>query len=147
MPSRLWRNKEWRDRIAWVILIGIVFFSVIRTQAINDDLKDAVASQMISQTCTEEFLGSTVEALNERTKHTTDQAEANIDLQRAQLKFIRVLVAPGPTPDAQGDQALNEYFNALTEYNRLTSLSAGKADDFPYPTREDYRTCLKGGES
>lgn len=98
-----------------------------------------------SQSCTEEFLGSTVEALNERTQYSTAQADANIELQKAQLKFIRVLVKPGPTPDDLGEQALNDYFDALTEYNRLTALQAGRAESNPYPTREDYRMCLNGG--
>jgi hypothetical protein len=130
--------------IAWVLLIGIIAFSVIRTQQTNDHLTDAQASILSSQTCTEQFLGSTVKALNERTQFSTAQANANVDLQQAQLRFITVIVNPGH-PDSVGDQALREYFNSLRNFIRITSLNAGKASQFPYPTSDDYRACLANG--
>lgn len=105
------------------------------------------------QACTEAFLGATVNAADERTTYANEQANANIRLQAAQLVFLTAITKPaagtddrGEDPDDSGDVAFREYLKALREYNRLTTLTAGKTSKFPYPTAENYRTCLKGGE-
>lgn len=118
---------------ALIVLIGCVGFYSIG---------QVIHRQSVSQLCTEQFLGTTVESLNQRTKYATAQADANIDLQKAQLRFIRVLVATGKESDSLVESALAEYFTALQTYTSLVSLQNNKAKTNPYPTREDYRACL-----
>lgn len=134
-----------RDWVFWVLLLGVIIFSVVRTQQSNDRVADVQTSMLRSQDCTQQFFGSTINALNERTTYTVQQANANQDLQQAQLKFITVLAAPDHTT-AQGTAAFSDYFDALRHYNTLVQLGAGKADRFPYPRVEDYRACLRGGK-
>jgi hypothetical protein len=119
--------------IAYVLIISVASYGFWQIGNILDD-------QARSQTCTEEFLGTTVAALNERTTYSTQQANANIELQKAQLKFLSVISKPGDS----GDAALNEYVDALQNFFHVTALTAGKAESNPYPTREDYRMCLAG---
>ena len=134
------RKRIYRAELGAYLLI--VTLSVVGFWQIGEILDDVSTSQ----NCTEQFLGSTVDALNERTQYTIAQADANVELQRSQLKFIKALVAPGPTPSREGEQALNDYFNALQEYTRLTGLQTGRVESNPYPTPEEYRMCLSEGQ-
>jgi hypothetical protein len=142
MPTKF--DETWRNRIAWLLIIALIFFSVLATAITNSRLADAQSGLIRSQDCTQQFLGATVNALNERTTYTTAQANANSDLQHAQLKFIATLANKKHT-QSDAESAFTDYFHALKHYNTLVALSAGKADRFPYPTTDDYRACLHGG--
>lgn len=129
------RRIFYAQLVAYVLIVAVASFGFWQISNILD-------SQARSQSCTEQFLGTTVEALNQRTAYTQQQADANIELQKAQLKFLTAISKPGD----QGDGALEDYFDALQEFIRVTALQSSRAESNPYPTREDYRLCLNSDE-
>lgn len=164
MPKRLITDPRWRDRVAWVLIIGVISFSVLRTQGINEDLEkntkelssaqeqitELVAQMARQQQCTEDFLAGTVGALNERTSLTPELNEADVDRIKAQATLIGFLVQAAQNPEGveaqEYSKVLNNYFGELQKYLSLITQADTKQKDNPYPTKEDYRTCLASGE-
>lgn len=126
--------------VGWISVVLLVAVSVFSTARTNSVLAETQRSDARSQACTEQFLGATVRALNERTQFTSAQSAANIELQEAQLRFLTVIARPG---DAGGEEALSEYLDALRKYSGLVAASRGKVEDFPYPESDDYNRCLR----
>lgn len=135
--------KNWKDAIVWVAIIGIIGWSVIQTSGNNRDIARVQDGMAQNAQCTETYLTNTVKALNERTTYSISQANANAHLQQAQLTFIQVLLDPA-AGDNDGRIALNNYFDALKRYNRLTALSVTKQVQYKYPSATEYRNCLAG---
>lgn len=138
------RRRVIEDFVAWALLIGIILFSVLRTTQTNIKLEQTQKDIVLQSDCTQQFLGETVLALSENSKYQTQQAEANAKLQKVQLSFIQTIVSPDPVKQAEFDERLQEYFLALQEYNRIVKVRAKKAEEFPYPTVDQYRACLSG---
>lgn len=136
-----------RDRfnvIAWVLLLSIVAWSVFQTAKTNSQLADAQEAMQRSSNCTQQFLGATVLALNERTTYSTQQAEANVALQEAQVEFLSLLSTDRGNDPATFNEALGKYLEAQRTYSEVVALNAGQVRQYPYPTVEEYRTCLSG---
>lgn len=92
--------------------------------------------------CNSEFLGKVIVALNERTTYTTAQADANVSLQKAQLKLLAIgLTIPPPSP-ADGDKAIREYYAKLNKFVDLAEKTAKKTISNPYPTISEFRICV-----
>ena len=135
--------------IAVLIAVLITVFAAFASQKASNDVEGAqdqleLTQETIKQVslCTQETLSNTVSALNERTTYTVAQAEANVDLQKAQSRFIAVLVTrPTPSDDTKA-MALNGYFDSLTSFVALSSQTVNKIENNPYPTTEDLQNCL-----
>lgn len=139
-----------RDVLAWVLLIGLVFFSVVRTQAINNDLADTQEQVALSQECTQSYLAATVMALNQRTDLSSELNQADEERIRSQGRLIGFLVVASQNPEKADpkryQEVLDDYFSKLTEYLSLLRQQERIQRVSQYPTTESYIKCLKGQE-
>jgi hypothetical protein len=62
MPKRLFNNGRWRDTLAWVLIVGVIAFSVIRTQHTNDEIKRTQEQQAIDRCQSSQELRSAIRA-------------------------------------------------------------------------------------
>ena len=124
------------------LLVVLVAFSTIKSQTASNRSADVQKNQAVVATCTSEFLAKTIRALNERTTYATDQAAANIELQRAQAQFVGIVLTDPPLPSDAQRRALQRYYSALNDYIDVNSKVSQKAVQFPYPTNDEYRACL-----
>jgi hypothetical protein len=126
-----------------IIVVSLSLFSTLSTNSKVAKTQEAQAqSQIISDrenACTSSVLFATVDAINQRTQYTSEQADANIELQKAQLQLLRT---PPNSPPAVGQAALARYVRSLTQYIKVTSDAKQAAVLNPYPTKEEYTRCL-----
>lgn len=113
-------------------------------QDTQDNLQDAQRSIRLVSSCTAIFLSETIVALNERTTYTRDLADANVHLQRSQLKFFSFFLVKPPPTRAQSKAAFEDYLNALTKFVSVSGKSTNKVATNPYPTNQELQDCLEG---
>lgn len=128
--------------VALAIVVGLTVWAAFSSQRASNDAETVQKDQAVFVTCNSEYLSKTIRALNERTSYATDQAQANIELQRAQSQFLAIILAQPPVDDDAQRRALQRYFDGLTKYIDINSKVAQKAVSFPYPTNEELRQCL-----
>lgn len=120
MPKRLITDAKWRDRLAWVMIIGIVAFSVIRTQSINNDLRDTQEQQQIDRCASGQEL--------------RDATRTNIRAVYALAVSAVQPPAPGkppPTPEQQA--AIDRYLQVAKDFRdsalaKVPAVSPGCED-------------------
>lgn len=135
--------------ILMLTALTITVMAAFSTNQVNNNLKDtqkdlAVAQDRIDHisSCTAIFLGDALEALNARTEYSGQQAQANIDLQKAQAQMLRILLHVPPHPSARQGEATQEYFDTLLRFLNISQTQRNRADANEYPTLEDFETCL-----
>lgn len=136
-------NTEKFNKVVLVVLMVLVAWASIVSQITSNNVTKIQERDQREQQCTTRVLFDIVQALNERTTYSTEQAQLNLELQQAQATFVRVLVGPPPATEVQQGDALRKYFDALRNFNEVVSKSTGKANAYPYPTQEQYMTCLE----
>jgi hypothetical protein len=127
--------------LGMVVVIVITVYAAFMSQVASNKVSDAQGIRDRENLCTTNVLFSTVEALNARTSLTVDQAKANAVLQKAQLRFIRILVDPNAEPGASIKE-LQEYFTALEKFVKIVDQAVNTYQDYPYPTEQSYTRCL-----
>lgn len=133
--------------IALVVVVASLF-STLNTNRQVAETQDQLAQNAVirdkENNCTASILFSTVDALNQRTEYTGVQADANVKLQRSQLRFLRVLAqSNGEGDGSAGLEALDSYLNALNTYVKATAEQRSVAQENPYPTQAEYAECLQ----
>lgn len=135
------RIRPTANGVALALVVIITAWAAFITQKGNAQLASEQEIKQDEDLCTSQVVFTAIRALNERTQFNTTQAAANVALQEAQLNFIRVILNP-KSPEGQGRTALEQYFNALTEFTTLVGRTTDKARAFPYPTPREYTDCL-----
>lgn len=160
MPERsvnVRRRIFYQQLGAYLLIVAVAAYGFNRMGNQQEDLGDAqqqitqLVSQMAKQQqCTEQFLSSTVEAASERTSLTPALNAADAERIKSQGKLIAFLVQANQHPESvdakQYTIVLTDYFEKLQEYLDLLNRQDNKQQLNPYPTKADYRTCLRGGE-
>lgn len=139
-----------QSTIGFGLIVLIMIAVVLSTLSTNNKLADTQSQLQIQSMqreaqnqCTSTILFDTVRALNERTEFSVAQAQANVDLQNAQVVLVTSLLTPQQTGGVDGTtDALSDYLTALKEFQRIVGLNTGRAQEFPYPTQEEYLSCL-----
>lgn len=129
------------DAMLLVVLVLTVYAAFV-SQAASNDVRATQESQDQVTECNKVFLTRTIDALNERTTYTQAQAQANVELQRAQTRLLAVLLEEPPPSDARSEVAFNEYFETLTNFVTVNSKYADKVETNPYPTTDEVEDCL-----
>lgn len=155
------------NRIAADVVMVLVFamcaYATFSTGATNNKLEDAVVQLKDQQSqiaagqeedkqtqlrlaritvCTQDYLGRTIEALNQRTEFTQAQADANVKLQEAQSDFLKVVITQPPVSEAQVDAALDLYVTRLQSFVQVAGKNKRSVIGSEYPTPEQLKTCL-----
>jgi hypothetical protein len=142
--------------IAMILVFLMCLYATFSTGATNNKLEDAVADIKSGQkedkqqrqrlaritVCTQDYLSQTIEALNERTEFTQAQADANVQLQKAQSEFLRIVLIRPPVSDEEADEALALYVSKLEAFVDVAGKSRDSVAGSEYPTPEQLNTCL-----
>lgn len=126
--------------VALALVVIVTAYAAFLSQVASNKVQDSQDQRDRENQCTSTIIFNTVKTLNERTQFSTQQAQANVELQKSQLEFITTLVTPQEQADYQ--PKLEQYFKALKNYNMIVAKSAGKAESYPYPLPEQYAQCL-----
>lgn len=138
------------SNVAAALVVLITAFAAFSSQVASNNANEAVA-EVKHQTsirnaetqCISTIVFATIQALNERTTYTIAQAEANVDLQRAQAELLSFFLNSAPdTPEEAGRAAVARYFAALQKFTDLAAQTANKAEQYEYPTEEEFLDCL-----
>lgn len=145
-----------RDIIAWTLLLGVVVFSVVRTQETNNNLADLTAQMARSSQCTEDFLARTVSVANDRTELNPELNKASADRVRAEGRLFGFLVQvngslkngedPSQAAIAHYRKLVQAYFDAIQDYLVVLGRSDISQQNNPFPTSEEYNSCLRNSK-
>lgn len=138
-----------------VVLVLTVYAAFSSGKAVNDvkkvqvqqaanqaALEDAQARLDAVVACTQKILSKAVVALNERTTYSTEQSRANVDLQKSQSAFFKILLHKPPYSQQRRDEAVQQYFSDLTAFLDVSKAQAVKVAENSYPTDEELSSCL-----
>jgi hypothetical protein len=144
-------RREERDQrfknIVLLLLIVVVVYSVIATQLTQRKITDQAAVRDAGDACTSQVLFAAIGTLSDRSEFSTAQASANLKLQQAQADLLRKSVAGKPVTPAEGQEALKNYFTALTEFVTAATEAQNSAKFSPYPTPQQYADCLNAARN
>lgn len=142
--------------IAMILVFCMCLYATFSTGATNNKLERAVEDirsgqaedkkqqQRLSRitVCTQDYLSQTIEALNQRTEFTQAQADANVQLQKAQSEFLRIILIRPPVSDEEADAALELYVSKLQAFVAVAGKNRQAGVGIEYPTAEQLETCL-----
>lgn len=137
--------------LALILVVVVTVYAAFASQKASNDVKDAQDRIAQVTKCNQVYLTRALEALNERSTYSSDQAKANVNLQQKQLAFLTILLdVPPPTP-AEGRKALTDYYKAVQEglekFIDLSGKTLAKYRANPYPTEDELQACLSAGDN
>lgn len=132
-----------RENAALLIVVVLTAIAAFLSQRASSDVAQQTKQQQVVVDCTSEYLASTIEALNERTEYSSDQASANVELQKAQSAFIRLALQEPPLERTRVEEGLRDYFTKLTAYVDLVEKTRMKQQEFPYPAEDSFELCVE----
>lgn len=128
-------------RVGLFLVVVLTAWSAFSTQKANNRIQDTQNAVARITVCNQQYLEKTIAALNERTTYTAAQSQANVVLQSSQAQFLNQLLDRSKS-SSQHLTALHDYVDALTFFVTISSKSANKVAENPYPTPEELQTCL-----
>lgn len=138
--------------IAIILVVVMTAFAAFSSQRSSNEVRDnqfaqakTAADLALTTSCTQAYLGKTIKALNERTTYSTEQAQKNVELQRSQVTLLSIFLKEPEASQAQAEAALKTYFDSLSQFVIVAGKTAEKAQLFPYPTDEEFKTCISAG--
>lgn len=130
------------NSVALFLVIALtVIASFMAQRAANKGEENQNDLEQITS-CNSTVLYQALEALNERTLYSRAALDANVDLQKDQAAFVRVIVGPPPPSPEDGRHAIEEYYQSLRHFVLLSDRAAKQAEENPYPTVEQLAICL-----
>ena len=153
MGERHKRNESGMMRgtyLANIMLLLVVLLTAVaafQSQKASNNVERANREITAIGDCTRVYLDRTITALNERTTYSRAQADANVELQRLQSRFLSVLLVQPPAPIEEFNGALQNYFDALNEFVRLAGKTSQKAAENPYPTEDELDRCIEQNQA
>lgn len=146
--------------IALVVVIAVTVWAAVATGHTNYTLKETQDDLEVAQSqlksaqadiselgeCNQKFLGVVIRTLNARTISVQERADANAALQKAQAKFIRIILTQPPVTDDEARAALERYSELLNEFVAASEEAKSNSEEFPYPTDEELAKCYSDAE-
>jgi hypothetical protein len=109
-----------------------------------DQVKVVQKQQSLVTSCNAEFLSKTLDALNERTTYTRQQADNNVDLVQKQAEFFGIFLRKVQPPQSEVLKLFRAYVDALNQFVDTSHKAKQKALEHPFPTVEQLENCLAG---
>ena len=148
-----WFSKIDIKHVALFIVVLLSAAASFQSQIVSNKIERNSAEDQKTQerivrilTCNSSFLGKTIVALNERTTYSADQADANVKLQKEQLRLLTFALTVPPPSARDGRKAVDRYFKTLNNYVDLASKTASKQLKNAYPTSEEFTSCVNAKE-
>lgn len=128
--------------IALIVVLAIVVWGSFMAQKASNEVEETQRAIARNSECTQLFLEDVLEALNERTTYTRERTDLNVDLQQDQALFLSTLLREPPPSNDVARESLRAYFKNLSRYIAVNAKAEAKAEKYPYPTVDDYDSCL-----
>lgn len=128
--------------VALFLVVAITVTAAIFSQRSSNKITDTQEKFNREVACNQLFTDKVISALNARTTFTSEQASANVNLQTAQVNFLKQLTASPPIGEQEAGVALNTYISALNNFLTVQGKTTSTIDNNPYPTTEDFNKCL-----
>lgn len=129
--------------IMMLIALLLVLGSVVSSINASNDASESLDKQEQSTACTQQFLTKTIVALNDRTTYTANQAQSNVDLQKAQAEFLALILRRPPYSEAKRTKAAQNYLSTLQEFVEVSNKNVSTIKANPYPTPQEFQDCLQ----
>lgn len=129
--------------VALLLVIVLTVWAAFASQKASNDIQDTQDRIARVTICNQQYLSKTIRALNDRTEKFGFQAQANLELQKAQAAMLSVLTAKPPKAAKEKRKAFEDYFDALNEFVSTSAEYQAEAVATPYPTNEELGTCLR----
>ena len=129
--------------VLYLTALVIVVWGAFSAQQASNKVEETQKELARVSHCTQDILADTVEALNERTEYTGEQASSNVELQGAQYTFLAILLDNPPPTDQKINESLRAYVDALGQFVEVNTKAQIKVKNNPYPTSQDYESCLE----
>jgi len=143
-------STELAVKIALPIVVLITAWAAFQAQVALNHYKvqqaqikmtqDETAAQTV---CTRTILSQTISALNIRTQYTQNQAQANVELQRAQAQLLRILLHKPPYSEEAREDASTDYAWSLGDFLTSASTTSDSFDENPYPKDDALAICIR----
>jgi hypothetical protein len=130
--------------VTLLLVVALTVWAAFASQKASNEVQQSQKTISRITFCNEQYLSKTIEALNERTTYSQEQANSNVALQRAQARFLTVVLTDPPVSKVQSKAALGQYFDALTKFVTVNGKADQKIENYPYPTNTELEDCLTG---
>ncbi len=128
--------------LALFVVIAVTVGAAFLSQKASNDAQHAREDLAKVTACNTALLSKLTVALNERTTYTGAQANANVELQKAQSKFFDLLLHRPPYSERKRYHAAQNYQGSQHLFLDLTKKTANKIENNPIPTKEELQACL-----
>lgn len=131
------------SNLSLVIALALTVYAAIVSQQASNDVRDTQDRMTQVVRCNQAYLAEALSALNERSTYSTQQARANVKLQKAQAHLLKILLTEPPPSELRGRRVLRSYFEqGVLNYIDVNSKAIKKYEMNPYPTEEDLWSCM-----
>lgn len=127
---------------ALLVVVLMTVWAAFASQHATNQVHEQQKAQARITSCTNEYLAKTIEALNERTTYTLDQAQTNVKLQEAQKNYLKFLTHIPPYPEVERAAALRDYVARLSDFVEVSIKNTAKVSANPYPTPTEFSDCV-----
>jgi hypothetical protein len=136
-------RTPWIMNVALFIVVIMTLWAAVSSQHSSNTVKTTQAQIKQVTACNQVYLTKTIDALNERTTYTQAQADANVNLQKAQALFLNELLHRPPYSQRRQSRAAKNYLTTLTKFVTVSGQSSRKQTANPYPTKRALKRCLE----
>lgn len=131
--------------IAILLVVGLTAWASFVSQKASNDSQDTQDRIETVTYCMLTSQSEALNALNERSTYTKEQANANIDLQTDFATFFNLLLHQPPFSSEEQRKAAEKYQTSLNNFVDVSKKTRSKVEDNPFPTVDDLRTCIRKG--
>lgn len=129
--------------LCMIIALALTVWAAVISGRSAAKVQDNQDDTLRTTYCTQQFLSKTIAGLNQRTKYTQDRADANVELQKAQARFIGILLIQPPKTEEEQKRSLVNYFATLNNFIHASEQAATDVKTNPFPTNRGLAKCLR----
>lgn len=137
MHTRLYGN------VALLLVVAITVWAAVVSQRASDDVREVQDRMGQILECNQNVFARALDVLNDRTTYSTDQLDANLDLQIAQSNMIEAILLEDPPTAGTYERESELYLEKLLVFIGATQKSKTTRDTKPYPKAEDIERCVE----
>lgn len=124
--------------VALLTVVVLTIWAAFASQAASNDAEKNQKEIARVSYCNHIFLEKTIKALHARTDYSNTAIDSNVELQKAQEKFLRVAFREPSNPKVV-NAAVQEYLDSLAVF---IAASEAFINFEAYPTNEEFLDCL-----
>ena len=135
-------TNSFATNVGLFLVVLLTIFAAFSSQKASNDIKNNQDTISSFTYCNQQYLSKTIDALNERTEFSRQQASTNVELQKAQGEFLSVVLKKPPNSIEKREEALVEYFDALNKFVMFSAKNEAQVEVNQYPTNTELSDCI-----